>query len=269
MAIDCGSDTCQLVIDMTQVTDLYDTLNARIRADLQEDYDCKKINGATFADTWAKLISQTINSAIGAGVSLATKETAADRCVKEAECNLRDAQTAKTNYETSEILPANKAQIIRQTEGFDDNLRQKLFDSQMNSWAMMFSSGLLEDKPSIISNDEVSQLYNGIKNEVEMYLGHWTSEISVSGPNDALVFTWGAVVPINPVGNITYEVEIISSELGMLPDYPLVTTASATAGPINGGVSSKHDIVIVANINAKDEAGKTTFSSVTKRIPKI
>ena len=51
----------------------------------------------------------------------------------------------------------------RQKEGFDDNKYQKLFEAQMNSWALMFSSGLLETKPSIISNDSASALYNTLK----------------------------------------------------------------------------------------------------------
>ena len=45
----------------------------------------------------------------------------------------------------------------------DDNKYQKLFEAQMNAWALMYSSGLLSDKPSIISNDSASSLYNTLK----------------------------------------------------------------------------------------------------------
>ena len=48
----------------------------------------------------------------------------------------------------------------RQKEGFDDNKYQKLFDSQINAWGLMFSSGMLTEKPAIITGDKVSQLYN-------------------------------------------------------------------------------------------------------------
>ena len=51
----------------------------------------------------------------------------------------------------------------RQKEGFDDNKYQKLFEAQMNAWALMFSSGLLTTQPSIISNDSASSLYNTLK----------------------------------------------------------------------------------------------------------
>ena len=48
----------------------------------------------------------------------------------------------------------------RQKEGFDDNKYQKLFDSQINAWGLMFSSGMLTEKPAIITGDKVSQLYS-------------------------------------------------------------------------------------------------------------
>jgi hypothetical protein len=54
----------------------------------------------------------------------------------------------------------------RQIQGFDDNKAQKLFDSQINSWAMMFSSGLLDQVPSIISGDKVSELYCKLAGEI-------------------------------------------------------------------------------------------------------
>lgn len=50
----------------------------------------------------------------------------------------------------------------RQKEGFDDNKYQKLFETQMNAWGVMFSSGLLTTKPTIIDSDRVSALYNSL-----------------------------------------------------------------------------------------------------------
>ena len=62
-----------------------------------------------------------------------------------------------------ELKQANIDLLDRQREGFDDNKYQKLFEAQMNAWALMFSSGLLTDKPTIISNDSASALYNTLK----------------------------------------------------------------------------------------------------------
>ena len=50
----------------------------------------------------------------------------------------------------------------RQEKGFDDNKNQKLFEAQMNAWSLMFSSGMLTDKPSIITDKAVDTLYNKI-----------------------------------------------------------------------------------------------------------
>lgn len=62
-----------------------------------------------------------------------------------------------------EVKQANIDLLNRQKEGFDDNKYQKLFEAQMNAWALMFSSGLLTTQPSIISNDSASALYNTLK----------------------------------------------------------------------------------------------------------
>ena len=62
-----------------------------------------------------------------------------------------------------ELKQANIDLLDRQRQGFDDNKHQKLFEAQMNAWALMFSSGLLTTKPQIISNDSASSLYNALK----------------------------------------------------------------------------------------------------------
>ena len=161
-------------VDIDQFDALFDTLNTKVRGQLQADYDCKKINGATFAATWAAMMSPAVGQILSSIVSLQNKETAADRCVKQAQCdkiqyeidNLlpidKDIKTKtkeKISYEVSTVLPAQVSLTNRQRTGFDDNVNQKLFEAQINSWAMMFSSGLLEETPSIISNDSVSALY--------------------------------------------------------------------------------------------------------------
>ena len=62
-----------------------------------------------------------------------------------------------------DLKQANIDLLNRQKDGFDDNKHQKLFEAQMNAWALMFSSGLLTTKPEIISNDSASSLYNTLK----------------------------------------------------------------------------------------------------------
>ena len=77
--------------------------------------------------------------------------------------------TAAINKLNDDLLTAAKQRLNvekqtelyqRQKEGFDDNKYQKLFDSQINAWGLMFSSGMLTEKPAIITGDKVSQLYS-------------------------------------------------------------------------------------------------------------
>ena len=80
--------------------------------------------------------------------------------------NLVDAQ--KTAYPTQqakdiEVKQANIDLLNRQKAGFDDNKYQKLFEAQMNAWALMFSSGLLTTQPKVITNDAASTLYDSLK----------------------------------------------------------------------------------------------------------
>ena len=62
-----------------------------------------------------------------------------------------------------ELKQANIDLLDRQREGFDDNKYQKLFEAQMNAWALAFSSGLLTTKPDIISNQSATALYDALK----------------------------------------------------------------------------------------------------------
>ena len=91
---------------------------------------------------------------------------------KDAEYNLTVAKRNQINEEITMLQiqeqteSARKDMIIRQTQGFDDNIRIKLFESSMNAWAMMFGSGFLLDsngdplKPQFITNDKTTCLWN-------------------------------------------------------------------------------------------------------------
>ena len=82
-----------------------------------------------------------------------------EKKLKAAQADAYPLQSAKDIL----VKQANIDLLNRQKEGFDDNKYQKLFEAQMNSWALMFSSGLLTTQPSIISNDSASSLYNTLK----------------------------------------------------------------------------------------------------------
>ena len=83
--------------------------------------------------------------------------------------------TATVNKLKDDLLTAAKQRLNiekqtelyqRQKEGFDDNKYQKLFDSQINAWGLMFSSGMLTEKPAIVRDDKVSQLYTKLTSSI-------------------------------------------------------------------------------------------------------
>ena len=184
MGIDLNVEYTKLDIDA--VVDIYKAMGAEIYKDMNKQFKEGKIHGPDYANTWAVLIQSVISGSLNAVVSLQSKETEADKCIKLANCSLikeqerkltyeidtllvddhkiKQKQAEKVAYEIDKVMPSQVALSTRQEKGFDDNVRQKLFEAQMNAWAMMFSSGLLETVPCFISSDQATLLYNGILN---------------------------------------------------------------------------------------------------------
>ena len=259
-----GFDIKAVDLDIDQVKELYNAMSDLVYKDMDKQYKEKKINGSTYASTWADLMKAVVAGSMQTVASLQMKETDADRCVKESQCNLnqsqislhteqeaeilresdrktclatadcelkgsqqtlvdtqnteigvestrkdclataecelkgsqktlidtqkteigiestrkdclataecelKETQKAKVDYEVSDSLPTQKLFTERQTEGFDDNKMQKMLEIQMNAWAMMFSSGLMTDVPSIISGDSASSLYCAMAEDVDV-----------------------------------------------------------------------------------------------------
>lgn len=190
MAVINCDDACLLAIDQTQLLEIYETLNTKVRADLQDDYDCKKINGATYADTWAKMMSPAIGHIMTAMVTLATKETAADRAVKastvdrnecacenettttESKVSLNLAQEVKLACDCANATAIKDADValkgyqgslyVRQAKGFDDNANQKLFDSQLSAWSMVFADTDLDTVTAVLNETNMISSYNRV-----------------------------------------------------------------------------------------------------------
>ena len=110
---------------------------------------------------------------VNAQLAIFGAQQAKDLLVKDAQIakinadkELTAAQTLAYPAQQAKDLLVKQANIDlleRQREGFDDNKHQKLFEAQMNAWALMFSSGILETKPAIINDDAVSALYSTLK----------------------------------------------------------------------------------------------------------
>ena len=118
-------------------------------------------------------LKQAQIAAMESDTLIKSAQSAKDLEVKQAQINvaleekkLKAAQADAYPLQSAKDILVKQANIDllnRQKEGFDDNKYQKLFEAQMNAWALMYSSGLLSDKPTIISNDSASALYNTLK----------------------------------------------------------------------------------------------------------
>ena len=152
-------------------TGIFDVIIKAANENIKIQHKTSRITGAEYAEVYLG----TMQSAISEAMKFVLQN---DTLAKEIE--LKEAQIAKINadkelinaqllaYQEQQakdlaVKQANIDLLNRQKEGFDDNKHQKLFEAQMNAWALMFSSGLLTTKPSIISNDSASTLYNTLK----------------------------------------------------------------------------------------------------------
>ena len=132
---------------------VFDKLMHAINGNILVQYESGRIKGPEYAQVYLGSMQTAVVEAMK---FMLTKEQIAK------DLDLKQAQIDKLNDD--KLTSAKQRDLYqRQIEGFDDNKYQKLFEAQINAWALMFSSGLLETKPSIISNDSASALYNTLK----------------------------------------------------------------------------------------------------------
>lgn len=74
----------------------------------------------------------------------------------------QESEMAANGVKDRDLKTSQKALYDRQTAGFEDNKLQKLFEAQINAWGLMYSSGILEEAPKIITDDKLTDLYNDI-----------------------------------------------------------------------------------------------------------
>ena len=120
-------------------TGIFDIIIKAANENIKIQHKTSRITGAEYAEVYLG----TMQSAISEAMKYILQK---DNLIKD-----------------EELKQANIDLLNRQKQGFDDNKYQKLFEAQMNAWALMFSSGLLTTKPEIISNDSASSLYNTLK----------------------------------------------------------------------------------------------------------
>ena len=128
---------------------VFDKLMHAINGNILVQHESGRIKGPEYAQVYLGSMQTAVVEAMK---FMLTKEQIAK------DLDLKQAQIDKLNDD--KLTSAKQRDLYqRQIAGFDDNKYQKLFESQLSSWGLMFSSGMLTEKPSIITGDKVSQLY--------------------------------------------------------------------------------------------------------------
>lgn len=158
-----------------QGTAIFDVLMKSVNDNINIQYETNRITGADYAKVYLAgietCIKESINfllqkAAIEKDLELKAQQILSmrnDDSIKSAQSTKDlEIKTAQKNKLIDDMLTAAKQRDLyqRQIEGFDDNKLQKLFESQISSWGLMFSSGMLEEKPAFITGTQVTDLYN-------------------------------------------------------------------------------------------------------------
>ena len=136
---------------------VFDKLMHAINGNILVQYESGRIKGPEYAQVYLGSMQTAVVEAMK---FMLTKEQIAK------DLDLKQAQIDKLNDDklTSAKQRANiekQTELYqRQKEGFDDNKLQKLFESQVSAWGLMFSSGMLTEKPAFITGTQVTDLYN-------------------------------------------------------------------------------------------------------------
>ena len=182
-----------------QGTAVFDVLMKSVNDNINIQYETNRITGADYAKVYLAGIETCIRESINfllqkAAVekdvdlkaqqilsmqsedSIKATQSVKDAALKEAQAataledkRLKAAQATSYPAQATADLAVKTAQVElynKQKAGFDDNRRQKLFEATVNSWALAYSSGILDTAilPSFINNQEMADLFNTIKN---------------------------------------------------------------------------------------------------------
>jgi len=140
--------------NMDQINTAYDDLTNKIKTDLDNQYQLGRLTGSDYANVYAQLMGQCLQ------LAFQTPKLSEEVVLTQKQEDSIDKDI--------EVKDAQKDVYIRQKQGFDDKMKLDLTKIQMDAWSVMFSSGLLTQKPLIISGDGVSLMYANIENQLNI-----------------------------------------------------------------------------------------------------
>ena len=172
-------------------TAVFDVLVHMVNENLKIQYDEGRIKATDYAEAYIAGLQTCITEAMkfimqkdianeearlkAAQANAVPLQTAKEIDLKQAQINtaneekrLKAAQADSYPAQSTADLAVKTAQVElynKQKAGFDDNRRQKLFEATVNSWALAYSSGILDTAilPSFINNQEMANLFTTIR----------------------------------------------------------------------------------------------------------
>jgi len=151
---------------------VFTTLSTALKTELDLQFTNRRIIGSEYANAYTQLMDTVLKLAYGDQQAQASIElTGAQVAAQNADASFKATQAADITAKTQpsvNLMNAQKDVYVRQKDGFDDNAKQKMLEVQLNAWGLMFSSGMLETSPGIITNDSVSTLYANMKTNLGM-----------------------------------------------------------------------------------------------------
>jgi len=151
---------------------VFTTLSTALKTELDLQFTNRRIIGSEYANAYTQLMDTVLKLAYGDQQAQASIElTGAQVAAQNADASFKATQAADITAKTQpsvNLMNAQKDVYVRQKDGFDDNAKQKMLEVQLNAWGLMFSSGMLETSPGIITNDSVSTLYSNMKTNLGM-----------------------------------------------------------------------------------------------------
>ena len=145
-------------------TGYFDKLMNTINIQVNSQYQTGRLKGADYATVYLGLVQSAMaeafkfelqKSAVEEGIALTTAKTATETDKLVSTAKARDVQEAQRRLYERQIL------------GFDDNKQIKAFDAQLNSWALLNSSGMINSIsiPAVISDANLTATYNSLTSD--------------------------------------------------------------------------------------------------------
>lgn len=92
-----------------------------------------------------------------------------NRALKD-EQTVVEADKLLSTAKARDVQEAQRKLYVRQTIGFDDNKNIKAFDSQLNTWALLESSGMIDNAtlPQVVSDTNLNSTYTKLTTNTDL-----------------------------------------------------------------------------------------------------